>query len=114
MTDYPERGFKASEPRKDGQMEARRRRTGAAAQCHGAGNRRLGLARSPELGPGECRRIVEAPGWQGVKYDTVKVYMCVARHYPPEFRYLNLRRPTTIRRGCCPWAVDAAAEASSR
>jgi hypothetical protein len=41
------------------------------------------------LGPGECRRIVEAQGWQGVKYDTIKVYACVGRRYPPEFRYLN-------------------------
>jgi N6-adenosine-specific RNA methylase IME4 len=41
------------------------------------------------FGPGECRRIIEAPGWQGVKYDTAKVYACVGRRYPEEFRYLN-------------------------
>jgi hypothetical protein len=44
-----------------------------------------------QFGSGECRRIVEAPGWQGVKYDTIKVYACVGRRYPPEFRYLSRR-----------------------
>lgn len=42
-----------------------------------------------QFGPGECRSIVEMPGWLGVKYDTIKVYACVARRYTEELRYLN-------------------------
>ena len=42
------------------------------------------------FGPGECRRIIELPHWKGVKFDTAKVYACIARRYPPEFRCLNV------------------------
>jgi hypothetical protein len=41
------------------------------------------------FGPGECRRIIAAPGWEGVRYGTVKVYACVARQHPKQFRYLS-------------------------
>lgn len=89
MTDYPERGFKASGPEKMAQWK---REGVELAQRHDATVWEIGdwgLRGRQSFGPGECRRIIEAPGWQGVKYDTVKVYMCVARRYPPEFRYLN-------------------------
>ena len=88
MTDYPDRGFKASGPEKD----AWKREGIELAQRHDATVWEIGdwgLRGRQSFGPGECRRIIEAPGWQGVKYDTVKVYMCVARRYDPEFRYLN-------------------------
>jgi N6-adenosine-specific RNA methylase IME4 len=62
------------------------------AQRHDAAAWEIGewyLDGQKTLGPGECRRIVESPNWQGVKFDTAKVYASVARRYPPEFRYLN-------------------------
>jgi N6-adenosine-specific RNA methylase IME4 len=42
------------------------------------------------LGCRAVRDIIEAPGWQGVKFATIKVFGSLARCYPPEFRYLNL------------------------
>src|ERR1700733_2422341 len=87
MTDYPDRGFR------DGPEKDQWKREGIElAQRHDATVWEIGewgLRGRQSFGPGECRKIIEAPGWQGVKYDTVKVYMCVARRYPPEFRYLN-------------------------
>jgi N6-adenosine-specific RNA methylase IME4 len=88
MTDYPDRGFKDSGPEKD-----QWRREGIdLAKMHHATVWQISnwyLRGVQSFGPGECRRIVEAPGWQGVKYDTIKVYACVGRRYPEEFRYLN-------------------------
>ena len=114
MTDYPDRGFKASGPEKD----AWKREGIELAQRHDATVWEIGdwgLRGRQSFGPGECRRIIEAPGWQGVKYDTVKVYMCVARRYPPEFRYLNTS-PAHYHaaRSLATGSVNAAAEASRR
>lgn len=90
MTDkrYPDRGFKDDGPEKD----EWKREGIELAQRHDATVWEIGewgLRGRQSFGPGECRRIIEAPGWQGVKYDTVKVYMCVAKRYPKKFRYLN-------------------------
>lgn len=90
MTDkrYPDRRFKDDGPEKD----EWKREGIELAQRHDATVWEIGewgLRGRQSFGPGECRRIIEAPGWQGVKYDTVKVYMCVAKRYPKEFRYLN-------------------------
>ncbi len=85
---YPGRGFADSGPEKD-QWE---REGIELAQRHDATVWEIGewgLRGRQSFGPGECRRIIEAPGWRGVKYDTLKVYMCVARRYPREFKYLN-------------------------
>ena len=85
---YPDRGFKDSGPDKD-----QWKREGIElAQRHDATGWEIGewyRGGSQTFGPGECRRIVESPDWQGVKYDTAKVYACVVRRYPEEFRYLN-------------------------
>src|ERR1700733_14376381 len=90
MTDkrYPDRGFKDDGPEKD----EWKREGIELAQRHDATVWEIGewgLRGRQSFGPGECRRIIEAPGWQGLKFDTLKVYMCVARRYPPEFRRLN-------------------------
>jgi N6-adenosine-specific RNA methylase IME4 len=90
MTDkrYPDRGFRDDGPKK----EQWKREGIELAQRHDATVFEIGdwyLHGRQSFGPGECRRIIEAPGWQGVKYDTVKVYACVAKRYTPEFRYLN-------------------------
>ena len=53
------------------------------------------------FGPGECRSIVEMPGWLGVKYDTIKVYACVARRYTEELRYLNTSPSHYHSARCC-------------
>ena len=87
MTDYPNRGFKASGLEKD----EWKREGIELAQRHDATVWEIGDwgLRGRRARPGECRRIIEAPGWQGVKSNPVKVYMCVARRYPPEFRCPN-------------------------
>ena len=90
MTDErrPDRGFKDCGA-EQGQWE---REGIELAQRHDATVWEIGdwyLRGRQRFGPGECRRIIEAPGWQGVKFDTAKVYACVARRYPEEFRYLN-------------------------
>ena len=90
MTDkrHRDRGFKDCGPDKD----EWKREGIELAQRHDATVWEIGgwyLRGRQRFGPGECRRIIEAPGWQGVKFDTAKVYTCVARRYPEEFRYLN-------------------------
>jgi len=42
------------------------------------------------LGRGAVRAIVEAPGWNGVQFDSIKIYASVARCYPKALRYLNV------------------------
>jgi hypothetical protein len=42
-----------------------------------------------QYGRGVCRRIVEAPDWRGVKWDSLKVYATVARRFPKALRRLN-------------------------
>jgi N6-adenosine-specific RNA methylase IME4 len=90
MTDkrYPDRGFKDSGPEKD----EWKREGIELAKRHDATVWEIGdwyLRGRQSFGPGECRLIIEAPGWQGVKFDTAKVYACVASRYPEAFRYLN-------------------------
>ncbi len=75
---YPDRGFKDRGPDRD----LWEREGIELAQRHDATVFEISdwyLRGRRTLGPGECRRIIEAPGWQGVKFDTAKVYACASQ-----------------------------------
>ena len=109
----PDRGFKDC----DAEREQWEREGIELAQRHDATVFEIGdwyLRGGRRLGPGECRRIIEAPGWRGVKYDTAKVYACVARRYQEEFEPKHLTIALPCGTSAAIGAVDATADASRR